>query len=41
MRFAPHLMITTHGLRAIAGALAWGLAESIALARSRRRQRTH
>jgi hypothetical protein len=36
MRFSPRLTMTTHGLRAIAGALAWGLVESIALARSRR-----
>ena len=36
MRLSPRLPLTPHGLRAIAGALAWGLVESIALARSRR-----
>ncbi len=36
MRFAPRLPMTAHGFRAIAGALAWGFVESIALARSRR-----
>jgi hypothetical protein len=36
MHLSSRLKTTTHGLRAIAGALAWGLVESIALARSRR-----